>query len=191
MKALYYPPPPGPPPANHAPYATDVPRLYQQATTGAPNSSRVPSNNNLNSEDPENSGDRACAKFEDPAVKLAYKQSGDHIRSPPFELKDTVSNRQYLSKRFEKCKAAKEKGEEAKETATAKDMDRFSRRTLKVTRTQQMSVPSEAEAQRAELARGKINLQAALDSLEMNMGQFIDSCLLLGSDYLELMGSST
>ncbi|KAG6845011.1 Elongation of fatty acids protein 2, partial [Arthromyces matolae] len=31
----------------------------------------------------------------------------------------------------------------------------------------------------------EINLQAALDGLEMDMSQFIDLCLLLGCDYLE------
>lgn len=39
-----------------------------------------------------------------------------------------------LSKRFERREEAKEEGEEAKETGTAEDMDRFSRRTVKVTR---------------------------------------------------------
>ena len=39
-----------------------------------------------------------------------------------------------LSKRFERREEAKEENEEAKETGTAEDMDRFSRRTVKVTR---------------------------------------------------------
>ena len=39
-----------------------------------------------------------------------------------------------LAKRFEKREEAKEEGEEAKETGTAEDMDRFSRRQVKVTR---------------------------------------------------------
>ena len=39
-----------------------------------------------------------------------------------------------LSKRFEKREEAKEEGEEAKETGTAEDLDRFSRRTVKVTK---------------------------------------------------------
>ncbi|KAJ3505839.1 hypothetical protein NLJ89_g7205 [Agrocybe chaxingu] len=74
----------------------------------------------------------------------------------------------YLSKRFEKREEAKAEGEEAKETGTAEDMDRFSRRTVKVTREHNeecrrllklmgipvVIAPSEAEAQCAELARG-------------------------------------
>ena len=39
-----------------------------------------------------------------------------------------------LSKRFERREEAKEEGEEAKETGTAEDLDKFSRRTVKVTR---------------------------------------------------------
>ena len=38
-----------------------------------------------------------------------------------------------LSKRFERREEAKEEGEEAKEVGTAEDIDRFSRRTVKVT----------------------------------------------------------
>lgn len=139
---------------------------------------------------------------------------------------------------------------------TAEDMDRFSRRTVKVTREHNEEcrklltlmgipfvvvrllsskpsgalptspkpvpqAPSEAEAQCAELARGgkvyaagsedmdtltfgspillrhltfsearktpisEINLQKALEGLEMDMSQFIDLCILLGCDYLE------
>ena len=39
-----------------------------------------------------------------------------------------------LSKRFERREEAKAEGEEAKETGTAEDLDRFTRRTVKVTR---------------------------------------------------------
>jgi flap endonuclease-1 len=39
-----------------------------------------------------------------------------------------------LSKRFERREEAKEEGEEAKETGTVEDVDRFSRRTVKVTK---------------------------------------------------------
>ncbi|KAI0087893.1 PIN domain-like protein [Irpex rosettiformis] len=81
----------------------------------------------------------------------------------PPELKAGV-----LSKRFEKREEAKEEGEEAKETGTVEDLDRFSRRTVKVTREHNeecrrllglmgipfVVAPSEAEAQCAELARG-------------------------------------
>ncbi|EJF63321.1 PIN domain-like protein [Dichomitus squalens LYAD-421 SS1] len=91
-------------------------------------------------------------------IKPAYVFDG----KPP-ELKSGV-----LSKRFEKREEAKEDGEEAKETGTAEDVDRFSRRTVKVTREHNeecrklltlmgipfVVAPSEAEAQCAELARG-------------------------------------
>ena len=39
-----------------------------------------------------------------------------------------------MSKRFERREEAKAEGEEAKETGTAEDLDRFSRRTVKVTK---------------------------------------------------------
>ncbi|CAA7265483.1 unnamed protein product [Cyclocybe aegerita] len=158
-------------------------------------------------------------------IKPAYVFDG----KPP-EMKKGV-----LSKRFEKREEAKAEGEEAKETGTAEDMDRFSRRTVKVTREHNeecrrllklmgipvVIAPSEAEAQCAELARGgkvyaagsedmdtltfkapilfrhltfseakkqpisEINLQVALDGLDMNMSQFVELCILLGCDYLE------
>ncbi|KAJ2913367.1 hypothetical protein MD484_g7045, partial [Candolleomyces efflorescens] len=91
-------------------------------------------------------------------IKPAYVFDG----KPP-ELKKGV-----LSKRFERREEAKEGGEEAKEIGTAEDLDRFSRRTVKVTREHNeecqkllrlmgipcVVAPSEAEAQCAELARG-------------------------------------
>ncbi|KAG1732395.1 PIN domain-like protein [Suillus paluster] len=91
-------------------------------------------------------------------IKPAYVFDG----KPP-ELKSGV-----LSKRFERREEAKEEGEEAKETGTAEDVDRLSRRTVKVTREHNeecrkllrlmgipvIVAPSEAEAQCAELARG-------------------------------------
>ncbi|KAF8582828.1 PIN domain-like protein [Ramaria rubella] len=91
-------------------------------------------------------------------IKPAYVFDG----KPP-ELKSGV-----LAKRYEKREEAKEEGEEAKETGTAEDVDRFSRRTVKVTREHNeecrkllrlmgipvVIAPSEAEAQCAELARG-------------------------------------
>ncbi|KAJ3529917.1 hypothetical protein NM688_g7785 [Phlebia brevispora] len=91
-------------------------------------------------------------------IKPAYVFDG----KPP-ELKAGV-----LSKRLERREEAKEEGEEAKETGTTEDMDRFSRRTVKVTREHNeecrrlltlmgipfVIAPSEAEAQCAELARG-------------------------------------
>ncbi|KAG5720045.1 Flap endonuclease 1 [Termitomyces sp. T112] len=91
-------------------------------------------------------------------IKPAYVFDG----KPP-EMKKGV-----LSKRFERREEAKEEGEEAKETGTAEDIDRFSRRTVKVTKEHNeecrkllklmgipvIVAPSEAEAQCAELARG-------------------------------------
>ncbi|KAH9851827.1 PIN domain-like protein [Lenzites betulinus] len=158
-------------------------------------------------------------------IKPAYVFDG----KPP-ELKAGV-----LSKRLERREEAKEEGEEAKETGTTEDVDRFSRRTVKVTREHNeecrkllglmgipwVVAPSEAEAQCAELARGgkvyaagsedmdtltfgapilyrhltfsearktpisEINLQKALEGLEMTMSQFTELCILLGCDYLE------
>ncbi|EEB95149.1 hypothetical protein MPER_05929, partial [Moniliophthora perniciosa FA553] len=57
-------------------------------------------------------------------IKPAYVFDG----KPP-ELKKGV-----LSKRFARREEAKEEGEEAKEVGTAEDVDRFSRRTVKVTK---------------------------------------------------------
>ncbi|KAJ7104291.1 flap endonuclease 1 [Mycena belliarum] len=91
-------------------------------------------------------------------IKPAYVFDG----KPP-EMKKGV-----LSKRYEKRVEAKEEGDEAKEVGTVEDMDKFSRRTVKVTREHNeecrrllrlmgipvIVAPSEAEAQCAELARG-------------------------------------
>ncbi|KAJ6513343.1 flap endonuclease 1 [Mycena sanguinolenta] len=91
-------------------------------------------------------------------IKPAYVFDG----KPP-EMKKGV-----LSKRYEKRAEAKEEGEEAKEVGTVEEMDKFSRRTVKVTREHNeecrrllklmgipvIVAPSEAEAQCAELARG-------------------------------------
>ncbi|KAI6139303.1 PIN domain-like protein [Pisolithus tinctorius] len=91
-------------------------------------------------------------------IKPAYVFDG----RPP-ELKAGV-----LSKRLERREEAKAEGEEAKETGTAEDVERFTRRTVKVTREHNeecqkllrlmgipvVIAPSEAEAQCAELARG-------------------------------------
>ncbi|KAH9980029.1 PIN domain-like protein [Lactifluus volemus] len=91
-------------------------------------------------------------------IKPAYVFDG----KPP-ELKAGV-----LAKRFERREEAKAEGEEAKETGTTEDVERLSRRTVKVTREHNeecrkllklmgipvVIAPSEAEAQCAELARG-------------------------------------
>ncbi|KAL0961164.1 hypothetical protein HGRIS_006136 [Hohenbuehelia grisea] len=152
-----------------------------------------------------------------------------------FDGKPPEMKKALLGKRFERRKEAEEGGEEAKEVGTAEDIDRFARRTVKVTREHNeecrrllglmgipvVIAPSEAEAQCAELARGgkvyaagsedmdtltfgtpilfrhltfseakkapisEINLKAALEGLDMTMGQFTDLCILLGCDYLE------
>ncbi|KAG9031349.1 Elongation of fatty acids protein 2 [Tulasnella sp. JGI-2019a] len=91
-------------------------------------------------------------------IKPAYVFDG----KPP-ELKSGV-----LAKRFERRKEATEQGEEAKEVGTTEDVDRLSRRTVRVTKEHNeecrrllklmgipvIVAPSEAEAQCAELARG-------------------------------------
>jgi hypothetical protein len=63
-------------------------------------------------------------------IKPAYVFDG----KPP-DLKAGV-----LSKRFERRAEAKEDNEEAKETGTVEEMDKFSRRTVKVTREHKKSV---------------------------------------------------
>ncbi|KAH9924671.1 PIN domain-like protein [Epithele typhae] len=108
-------------------------------------------------------------------IKPAYVFDG----KPP-DLKSGV-----LSKRFERREEAKEDGEEAKETGTTEDVDRFSRRTVKVTREHNeecrrllglmgipyVVAPSEAEAQCAELARGgKVDAAGSEDMDTLTFG---------------------
>jgi flap endonuclease-1 len=51
-----------------------------------------------------------------------------------FAFKQILTLWSQLSKRLERREEAKAEGEAAKETGTAEDVDRFSRRTVKVTR---------------------------------------------------------
>lgn len=51
-----------------------------------------------------------------------------------FYTTKNVLNAFQLAKRFEKREEAKEEGEEAKETGTVEEMDRFSRRQVRVTK---------------------------------------------------------
>ncbi|KAG9946616.1 flap endonuclease 1, partial [Aureobasidium melanogenum] len=90
-----------------------------------------------------------------------------------------------LAKRFQRKTEAEEAHEEAKETGTAEDMEKFSRRTVRVTREHNAEAqrllklmgipyiiaPTEAEAQCAALARaGKVYAAASedMDTLTFN-----------------------
>jgi flap endonuclease-1 len=90
-----------------------------------------------------------------------------------------------LAKRFQRKSEAQESHEEAKETGTAEDVEKFSRRTVKVTREHNeearrllklmgvpyIIAPTEAEAQCAVLARaGKVYAAASedMDTLTFN-----------------------
>ena len=90
-----------------------------------------------------------------------------------------------LAKRFQRKSEAQESHEEAKETGTAEDVEKFSRRTVKVTREHNeearrllklmgvpyITAPTEAEAQCAVLARaGKVYAAASedMDTLTFN-----------------------
>ena len=90
-----------------------------------------------------------------------------------------------LAKRFQRKTEAHEAAEEAKETGTAEDVEKFSRRTVRVTREHNLEcqrllklmgipfivAPTEAEAQCAELARaGKVYAAASedMDTLTFN-----------------------
>ena len=90
-----------------------------------------------------------------------------------------------LAKRFQRKSEAHEQHEEAKETGTAEDVEKFSRRTVRVTREHNQEcqrllklmgvpfiiAPTEAEAQCAALARaGKVYAAASedMDTLTFN-----------------------
>ncbi|KAI7903090.1 flap structure specific endonuclease 1 [Cokeromyces recurvatus] len=140
-----------------------------------------------------------------------------------------------LAKRKARKEEAQAKLDEATDLGNIENINRYSRRTVKVTQTHNdeckellramgipyVEAPCEAEAQCAELARcGKVyaaasedmdtltfsspillrhltfsearkmpidevNLQKALEGLELTMEQFVDLCILLGCDYTE------
>ncbi|KAF2115455.1 flap endonuclease 1 [Lophiotrema nucula] len=85
-----------------------------------------------------------------------------------------------LAKRFQRKAEAHEAHEEAKETGTAEDVEKFSRRTVRVTREHNAEcqkllklmgipyiiAPTEAEAQCAELARGGKVYAAASEDMD-------------------------
>jgi flap endonuclease-1 len=85
-----------------------------------------------------------------------------------------------LAKRFQRKAEAQEAHEEAKETGTAEDMEKFSRRTVKVTREHNeeckrllrlmgipyIVAPTEAEAQCAVLAKGEKVYAAASEDMD-------------------------
>lgn len=85
-----------------------------------------------------------------------------------------------LAKRFQRKNEAKEQHEEAKETGTAEEVERFSRRTVRVTKEHNLEcqrllklmgipyivAPTEAEAQCAVLARGGKVYAAASEDMD-------------------------
>ncbi|KAI9483550.1 MAG: PIN domain-like protein [Benjaminiella poitrasii] len=140
-----------------------------------------------------------------------------------------------LAKRKARKEEAQAKLDEATDLGNQEDINRFSRRTVKVTQVHNdeckellkamgipyVEAPCEAEAQCAELARSgkvyaaasedmdtltfsspvllrhltfsearkmpidEVNLEKALEGLELSMDQFVDLCILMGCDYTE------
>ncbi|KAI8364297.1 PIN domain-like protein [Choanephora cucurbitarum] len=140
-----------------------------------------------------------------------------------------------LAKRKARKEEAQSNLEEATEVGNAEDINRFAKRTVKVTQVHNneckellrlmgipyVEAPCEAEAQCAELAKSgkvyaaasedmdtltfeapillrhltfsearkmpidEVNLEKALEGLELKMSEFIDLCILLGCDYTQ------
>lgn len=105
------------------------------------------------------------------SVLLLRAYSYDLVNKRPlyvFDGKPPTLKSGELAKRTARKFEAKEAAEEAKEVGTAEDIEKFSRRTVRVTREHNeeckrllklmgvpyMDAPCEAEAQCAELARG-------------------------------------
>lgn len=152
-----------------------------------------------------------------------------------FDGKPPVLKGGELEKRLKRREEAEKKAEELKETGTVEEIQKFERRTVRVTREQNeeakkllkfmgipfVDAPCEAEAQCAELSRcgtvygaasedmdtlcyrpahllrnvtaaearklpiEEYDIEEVLKTLEMDMDQFIDLCILLGCDYCE------